>query len=862
MKDSNRFLALLLALAMMLSMAACGKQQKEESNPYTLSYDRGTTEYEQLYVQQHLDFIAGSDYFSITASEGGLAAAIANVHEDARLNIVNGSWGALDKISTLLDGKEVELVNEYEILVTQLMVGTNSQANFADTFQNSYYNAILTLLAGVTAQLKEAKEAADYFTGDSIEKVEKLTEKLDGILVAIQQLQGAADGEAQPLFEDAMKAVKEAFNESYIKENEELIKKLTGGLSAALNITKLTSESLTDIVDEYVLYKSLTSACEEWETVWEGVSASARSSGDSEGAKIADCIDKILQRTRETREEEIQSIIKSFAAGTGKNLTEFGLAAGGKFLGKLISKHPIGKAILEGVILGVGAANALTNMDNIAYYGRMVIGYGILAKHAWHAMRDAEKALLTSKSYGDALLFDQAFNIYKEIQLEAFRCSIHYCTAIAANPLGYVFKYTIDDEVAESAILNVQQAIWSKYHCHGTVTIHNNGGHVVGYNKDIYYFRMNPEALSGSAMFGAFETNKEVTNALVRRSSDGAETVLLDATANGAIYICNNFLYYRKYDGKLYRTDLADPKEVFFSEGEIIGYLEEQDMLVMRGSNGNIYATDGMDGHTDITAAEYTSIAVKNGCYYHYSDDGKGNYTFYRWEAASGSTQALGTVSIPEVWGTMQSLSSICVASDGIYFLAGYYGGTGFFFQQGNIYFLSFDSGSITTLVEENVTYGTIYVAEEGGSRYLYYYCADDVIGVDLYDGCMSQDVSRIDLNSGAADLVSFPLAEKGKPFIHDGKLMLLDGTNTPVTILGGDALGAIGIGALGFRSDGGAAYHTRVDVVNGIYYVTLMDVSEDDSTSLGWRQGYSRNWARLYRYDPTTGEALVIHDY
>lgn len=859
MKRTRRFVALLLTGAMLLGMAACGKQKEEENNPYTLQYHRGTTEYEQLYVQQHLDYIAGSEYFTITSSEGGLATAISNVHEDARLNIVNGAWGTLDKVATFLDGKEVELVNEYEILVTQLMAGTNSQANFADTFQDSYYNAILSLLAGVTAQLKEAKDAAGYFTGDSIEKVEKLTKKLDGILVAIQQLQGAADGEAQPLFEDAMKAVKEAFNESYIKENEKLIKKLTGGLSTALSITKLTSESLTDIVDEYILYQSLTQACEEWEAVWEGVSASARSSGDSEGARIADCIDKILQRTRETRADEIDSIIKTFFASTGKNLTEFSLAAGSKFLGKLISKSDIGAAVLAGMILGVSASNALTNMDDIAYYGRMVIGYGVLAKHAWNAMRDVEKALLASKSYGDALLFDQAFNVYKEIQLEAIRCSIGYCNAIAVNPLGYIFKYTIDDEIAETVLLNVQQVIWDKYHCHGAIEIHNNGGHVVGYNNSVYYFRMNPEALSESAMFGAFETNKEAANALVCHSGDGKETVILEATAKGAIYICQNYIYYQKYDNKWYRANLDTPDEAFFSGANIIGYLEEQDMLVMRGENGNVYATDGFDGSTNITEGEFTSIAVKDGCYYHYSDDGKGSYTFYRWEAASGITQTLGTVTIPEVWGTMRSLSSICVASDGIYFLAGYYGGTGFFFQQGNIYFLSFASGSITTLVEKDVTYGTIYVAEEGDSRYLYYYCAGDVIGVDLYDGCISQDVTRIDLNSGAASQVSFPLAEKGKPFIHDGRLMYLDGTNTPVTILGGDVLG---VGSLGFRSDGGAAYHTRVDLVEGVYYVTVMDVSEDDSTSLGWRQGYRRNWARLYRYDPTTGEALVIHDY
>lgn len=856
----HRFLALLLAFIMILSMAACGNQAAK-ANPYNVQIHRGATEYEQLYIQQHLDFIAGADYATITAAQGGLATAIGKVHEDAKLNIVNGAWGTLGKITTFLDGQEVELVNEYEILVTQLMAGTNSQANFAATFQDSYYDAVLSLLAGVTAELKDAKEAAGYFTGDSLKKVEEVTENLDGLLVAIQQLQGATEKEAQPLFYDAMKAVKEAFNQSYIKENEKLIKKLTGGLSTALDVTRLVSESLTDAVDEYVLYQSLTAACKEWEAVWKGISAEARAADDKEDTKIADCIDKILERTRQAREEEVTSLVKSFASGTGKTLTEFSMAAGGKFLTELISKHPIGKAILEGLILGVGAANALTNMDNIAYYGRMVVGYGVIAEHAWQAMRDAEEDLVASESYSDALLFDQAFNIYKEIQLEAILCAINYCNAIVVNPMGYMFKYTVDDEIAEILLLNVESVTWKRYFCHGAIIVHNNGGHVVGYNNDIYYFRMNSGAIEASATYGSFGTNQDVANVLVRRSSDGTEAVLLETTAKGAIYICSNTVYYEKYDGQWYRTDIDNPKEVFFSDGEIIGYLQEQDMLVMQSRSGNIYATDGMGEQAEITTGEYTSLAVKDGYYYHYSEDGN-TYTFYRWEAVTGATQTLGSVTVPEVSGAASSLSSICVASDGIYFLAGYYAGTGFFFQKGDIYCLSFESGSITTLVEEHVSHGTIYVAEEEDSRYLYYYNAGDVLGVGLYTGCLSRDVSRIDLNSGATELVSFPLAEKGEPFIHEGNLMLLDGTNTPVTILGSEALGALGLEALGYREDGSATYHTRVDVVDGIYYVTLMDVSEDNSTSIGWRQGYCRNWARLYSYDPETGEATLVHAY
>ena len=859
-QNIRRFLALLLALV--LTVSACGKPATQEENPFDQPQSRGTTDYEQEYIRQHLEFIAGEDYATILSDAGGLAAAAGKVHQDAKLNIVNGAWGILDKVSTFLDGEEVELVNEYEIPITQLMLSTNSRANFADTFQSSYYEAIVSLLSGVTGVLKQAKEASGFFTGDSLDDVEEVTQKLDGILVAIQQMQGVAKDQAQPLFEDAMKAVKETFEESYIKENEKLLKKFKGGLSTALDITELTSSTLTDAVDEYILRKSLTSACEEWEAVWFSIGVKARVSENPEGAKVADCIDKILQRTQDARESEINALVGSFTTGVGQNLTEFTLQLGGKFLTDLASKNPIGKAIIDGIIAGTGAANALTNMDDIAYYGRMVVGYGVLAENAWKVMQSTGESLGSSKSYADALLFDQAFQVYKQIQLSAILCAINYCNAIVVNPLGYTFKYTVDDEIAEILLLNVESITWERYFCHGAIAIYNNGGNVVGYNQDIYYFRTNPASLETSATYGVFGTDKSVASPLVRRSADGKESVLLEAAAESAIYICNNYIYYRKYDGGWYRADLSKPEEMFFSDGDIIGYLEKQDMLVMRGDNGNIYATNGITKQMDITDETFNPIAVKDDFFYHYRS-GNGRYSFYRWNAVTGAMQELGTVSIPPMANAGTSLSSLCVGSDGIYFLAGYYAGTGFFFQGGNIYFLSFETGAITTLVEWDVSYDTIYVAEEeDGARYLYYYNAGDVLGVGLYTGCMSKDVTRIDLNTGAAETVTFPLAAKGDPFIYEGNLMLLDGTNTPVTVLGPEALAAMGLDALGYRQDGSAVYHTAVDEVNGVYYVTLMDVSEDNSASVGWRQGYSRNWARLYSWDPATGKAVQIHGY
>ena len=69
-----------------------------------------------------------------------------------------------------------------------------------------------------------------------------------------------------------------------------------------------------------------------------------------------------------------------------------------------------------------------------------------------------------------------------------------------------------------------------------------------------------------------------------------------------------------------------------------------------------------------------------------------------------------------------------------------------------------------------------------------------------------------------------------------------------------------MGCGALGFRKDGSAAYHTTVDKVGDDWYIVMMESREDNSASVGWRQGYAWNFIKLFRYTSKTGQWELIH--
>jgi hypothetical protein len=389
---------------------------------------------------------------------------------------------------------------------------------------------------------------------------------------------------------------------------------------------------------------------------------------------------------------------------------------------------------------------------------------------------------------------------------------------------------------------------------------------VVGYQGNIYYFRIGKGNYEKNGTNGYYILNSKAKNDLVVRSSDGKEKVIISTEASGNIWICSNRILYRKGSNGWYYVDLKDPsKEHFFTKSNIIAYIAEEDMLVLQQSDGKVVTADTRGNESEIIVGDYTAITVKDGYYYHYAFDGKDKYTFYRYNLTDRQVQTLGEIKIPTkpMWG--RSLEEICVAENGLYILAGYYGGTGYFFQEGSIYYLPFD-GQMELLVDGKIRYPMMYVAtetlEDGtvGQQYLYYYSASDVSGVGLFQGTLSKDVSRYDIKTGVTETVQFPLSALGTPFVYEGQLLMYTGGMEADVILSADAAKAMGCGKLGFRSDGSAAYHKTVDKVGDDWYIVMVESREDDSASVGWRQGYAWNFIKLFRYTPETGQWEVIH--
>lgn len=837
-----------------------------QEDPFTDSVDRGLMDYEAIYIQQHLDFLDSGDYNDILLIPGGLAGALSDTYEEAKLNIINNIWTFTDKVKMAVGDGEIELVNEYELLVAQVMQSTGGEANFIGSYEEKYFDAVLELVNGINGQLKQAKSDMGVFTGDAIGKAEELTEKLDLLIVQLQKLEGIPEKEAKGLFGEALDTVKEAFDESFIKDNKKFLDTVKDGLGIALDVSDLVGKSVSDLMDSYILYSALTESSEEWEAVWSDIADSARKSDDKIGNKLGVAIDHILEQTKAYREDETKALLSSSAGIAGKNLAEHAYSAAYGVFDGMMKKSPICEAIRTGLVQGVNLANAFTNMDEIAYHGKMMAGYGHLAKIAFDVMRLDGESLIWFESYENALLFDMAFNIYRNTQLAAFESGINYCqamaTAYAANP-----KLS-SEKAMEAAMLLPHKLEWEGYKCHGITQVLNNGGNVVGWNGNVYYFRISQGAYAKSAVYGNYSLDPKASNDLVVRAQDGTEKVIISTQSSGSIWICSNRILFRKSDKSWYYVDLKEPeKERFFTSADIIGYIPEQDMLVLQEDSGLVRTSDTRGNETEIIQGDYTAIAVKDDFYYHYSHDGSGNYEFYRCDLTGKKVETLGTIRVAEVSGWGRSLEDICVGEDGIYVMVGYYAGTGYFFQEGSIYYLPF-GGEMELLVDGEVRYPMMYLAteylEDGtvSDQYLYYFTSGDVLGMGLYQGAMSEGVSRYSVRTGVTEAVEYPLCSQNVPFLYEGQVLLLEGGVEPSVVLDVQTAADMGCGILGFREDSSAVYHTDVDKVGEDWYIVMTYSKRDPSADFGWREGYARNYTKLFRVTPETGDWELIHSY
>ncbi len=327
------------------------------------------------------------------------------------------------------------------------------------------------MLKDIQSVVKDTKGTVKEIQGKSVKEVSELAEKIDAALYILQGMVGIKDKDRTAILTETMQDIEKQVDE-FFKDSKGFLNRANTSLSIAGDVVDLSTAAFSDAMDAYCLYQACMAANQEWTAVWEQIAAYAAGGSDPEGTKLALSINTILQGMEEASEDMLSTMIRESVSSSGEQLARYGVKNGVSMLNEALEKAcPLYEAIKTGLVQGVSTANFVTNMDDLAYYGQLMVKTGILSVYARGALSAAERQLRADQDYAAALYFDEVFQIFKRIQLYACDYAIGYKSSITTAPVNYILKHTGDSAAAEIVQLQTLKADISQYSCHRMLTM-------------------------------------------------------------------------------------------------------------------------------------------------------------------------------------------------------------------------------------------------------------------------------------------------------------------------------------------------------------------------------------------------------
>lgn len=437
---------------------------------------------DKSYTEAHLKFIDSEEYAEIMAQEGGLAAELAQIYEEANLNLINGIWSGIDSISSLAKSGSLDttasdfigVTNEYDIFVAYLMEETVDNEAYDATFTEAYVDAVITFFDRMSSMLKILEKSTGKLQGKEIEEAEELAKKIDDMLTDKLVPDWFRQSEPEYRIKDWEKLVQPLKEEldNFLGGYEDWAEDFTAVVGITADVSELIGASFSEMMNAFSIYTAALTAGEEWSSAWRQIAEYAGSSGDEEGAKLALSINTVLDHVDAALNEDlINTLFEDGLSEAEEQLFLYGTKEIAGSVNSVLKKtFPMYKAVTAGLSTGVTAANFLTNMDELAYSGQMMVQAGVTSECVQNALYDAEQRLRTEADHDAALYFDSVYEIFQTVQLAACDYAIDYKQAVMTAPLGYIFKYTTDDEAADVVYLQVLKTEIGQTCCHTVLT--------------------------------------------------------------------------------------------------------------------------------------------------------------------------------------------------------------------------------------------------------------------------------------------------------------------------------------------------------------------------------------------------------
>ncbi len=400
-------------------------------------------------------------------------------------------------------------------------------------------------------------------------------------------------------------------------------------------------------------------------------------------------------------------------------------------------------------------------------------------------------------------------------------------------------------------------------------TAENNGGNVVRYKGNTYYWKYSGASFYSPGTFAYYPYIQETANELICRRKDGSEEVLLTAKGNGPIFITGERIYLQSDGANLFSVNLDGSGRAEHGTFEPWAADEKSGTLIGRRS----YADGGgvallKADHTleTITDTGYTFLGTIDGyCYYtsaEYQD--MPQFTLYRVSLDGSQVEELDSVTKDAGEAMGLDVCQIAKLGNTIYYSYGFYAGTGGYFQDGGINCVDIDGSNKKVCVEYGSLRAEEFMVEEKDGQALVYYIGDEnVMGsyVGYWDDYPYNNCFVKNMADSTVQQSKFPLSSPGT-YVCIGGDILLAGNNTTVYTEAIPKEAGFGFIDSPTGSEEELVLISSLDVVEGELFFTVDWSRRSRENDFGWRPGYIRDHSAFYTMKIGDKKAEEIYSY
>lgn len=419
--------------------------------------------YKETYVDNTITFADDSyRYKKIMAGsgKGSLAGVVGDTYEKSQSDFLNGVWDGIE-FANAFASANVELENEYDAILADMIYGSLGR----DMVVSHLNDNILDTYSDLTTYVSTEYKSIDFMLAESnLKELCKLGDVYDGKTKSI------------------MTSLRNTAVENLTVENLGNAFSALGGVVSMADIADQGSKDIQEMYDFYVLCNAYSNAMDSYCQVLTDMANASYANEDGstlKGPLLRSAVNNYVRQVNDYMDGDITAIYDRW----GQSIEEIAQVGTGTIFDMVVDLsdfNPVLAGIKDGLNLGVPLANALTNMDSTAYYGKMLEMTAFLSKGLFDVVQERHDTFAHTQTYEDAEALNLAAEMYINVQILACDYAIGYSTSLASATLSRAFRLNNDD-IAATIMLLSYKADLVQLKEHGTQYYIGTDGSINGF---------------------------------------------------------------------------------------------------------------------------------------------------------------------------------------------------------------------------------------------------------------------------------------------------------------------------------------------------------------------------------------------